>query len=119
MQLIDGKLISETIKKEIAETVKKMISDGKRRPHLAAVLVGHDGGSETYVNHKVRDCEEVGFKSTLIRFEDDISEKELLGKIHELNSDPEIDGFIVQEHVLLFQREPITFGEAVMKIESW
>lgn len=96
MQLIDGKLIADIIKKEIAEEVKNMISRGEKRPHLAAVLIGHDGGSETYVRHKVKDCEEVGFRSTLIRFEDDISEKELLLKVDELNNDSDIDGFIVQ-----------------------
>jgi methylenetetrahydrofolate dehydrogenase (NADP+)/methenyltetrahydrofolate cyclohydrolase len=96
MQIIDGKLIAQTIKKEIAEKVSKMVNEGKRPPHLAAVLVGHDGGSETYVSHKVKDCEEVGFRSTLIRYEDDISEKTLLEKIDQLNHDPEIDGFIVQ-----------------------
>ncbi len=96
MQIIDGKLTAQTIKKEIAESVSKMVTEGKRPPHLAAILVGHDGGSETYVNHKVKDCEEVGFKSTLIRYEDDVTEIELLSKIKSLNSDPEIDGFIVQ-----------------------
>ena len=96
MQIIDGKLTSEAIKKEIKESVVKMVDDGKRRPHLAAVLVGHDGGSETYVSHKVKDCEEVGFKSTLIRYENDVDEKVLLAKIDELNKDSEIDGFIVQ-----------------------
>jgi methylenetetrahydrofolate dehydrogenase (NADP+) / methenyltetrahydrofolate cyclohydrolase len=96
MQLIDGKLIAENIKKEIAQTVALMIRDGQRAPHLAAILVGHDGGSETYVSHKVKDCEEVGFRSTLIRYEDDITEKVLLEKIDHLNQDPEIDGFIVQ-----------------------
>ena len=96
MQLIDGKLVAQTIKKEIAETVSSMLREGKRPPHLAAILVGHDGGSETYVAHKVKDCEEVGFKSTLIRYEDDVSEKVLLDRIDILNQDPGIDGFIVQ-----------------------
>jgi methylenetetrahydrofolate dehydrogenase (NADP+) / methenyltetrahydrofolate cyclohydrolase len=96
MQIIDGKLTAEIIKKEIAITVSELVKEGKRRPHLAAVLVGHDGGSETYVSHKVRDCEEVGFRSTLIRFGDDVSETELLAKVDELNNDPEVDGFIVQ-----------------------
>jgi len=96
MQLIDGKLVAETIKKEIAETVREMINHGQRRPHLAAVLVGHDGGSETYVSHKVKDCEEVGFQSTLVRYEDDVTEKELLSRVDELNNDPSVDGFIVQ-----------------------
>jgi methylenetetrahydrofolate dehydrogenase (NADP+)/methenyltetrahydrofolate cyclohydrolase len=96
MQLIDGKKISSEIKLEIASEVEKLISTGKKRPHLAAILVGHDGGSETYVANKVKSCEEVGFKSTLIRFEDDVTEAELLGKVVELNNDRDIDGFIVQ-----------------------
>ena len=73
-----------------------MVSAGRRAPHLAAILVGHDGGSETYVAYKIKDCEEVGFRSSLIRFEEDVQEDILLGKIHELNENPELDGFIVQ-----------------------
>jgi len=96
MNLIDGKKISAQIKLEIAEEVKKMTETGHRAPHLAAVLVGHDGGSETYVAYKIKDCEEVGFTSTLVRFEDDVTEDVLLSKIDELNNDKEIDGFIVQ-----------------------
>ena len=96
MELIDGKAISEAIKKEISEEVKKRIQEGKKVPHLAAILVGHDGGSETYVAHKVKSCEQVGFKSTLIRFEDNVSEEELLQTVEKLNNDEEIDGFIVQ-----------------------
>ena len=96
MILIDGKKTAEEIKKEIAAVVKQIILEGKRAPHLAAILVGHDGGSETYVAFKIKDCEEVGFKSSLIRFEDDVTEKELIAKVHELNNDSEIDGFIVQ-----------------------
>ena len=96
MELIDGKKIADTIKAEIAAEVEKMISEGKKRPHLAAVLVGHDGGSETYVAHKVKACEQCGFKSTLIRFEDDVTEDKLLATIAELNADDDIDGFIVQ-----------------------
>jgi methylenetetrahydrofolate dehydrogenase (NADP+) / methenyltetrahydrofolate cyclohydrolase len=96
MQLIDGKLVSAQVRKEIAEEVKKIVSSGKRPPHLAAVLVGNDGGSETYVANKIKACEEVGFTSTLVRFTSDISETELLNKVIELNNDPEIDGFIVQ-----------------------
>ncbi|MFW5645623.1 MAG: bifunctional 5,10-methylenetetrahydrofolate dehydrogenase/5,10-methenyltetrahydrofolate cyclohydrolase [Bacteroidota bacterium] len=84
------------IREEIAEEVKTMMGKGMKQPHLAAVLVGHDGGSETYVNHKVKACEQVGFASTLIRYEDDITEAELLDKVEELNHDPDIDGFIVQ-----------------------
>jgi methylenetetrahydrofolate dehydrogenase (NADP+)/methenyltetrahydrofolate cyclohydrolase len=96
MKIIDGKLTAAAIKMEIAETVAAMVKSGQKQPHLAAVLVGHDGGSETYVSHKVKDCAEVGFKSTLIRFEDDITEETLLAKVKELNNDPDIDGFIVQ-----------------------
>ena len=96
MQLIDGKYIAETIKSEISEEVKQIVSSGKKRPHLAAILVGHDGGSETYVAHKVKDCEEVGFKSTLLRFEETITEAELLKNIHNLNNNNDVDGFIVQ-----------------------
>ena len=96
MQIIDGKETAKTIKAEIRSEVDAMISAGKRAPHLAAVLVGHDGGSETYVAYKIRDCEEVGFRSTLVRFEDDLKEQELLDKIGELNGESELDGFIVQ-----------------------
>ena len=85
MELIDGKYIADTIKQEIAETVKQMIAEGKKQPHLAAILVGHDGGSETYVAHKVKACEQCGFKSTLIRYEDDITEAELLETIEKTN----------------------------------
>ena len=96
MELIDGKAIAATIKKEIAAEVEKIIAQGGKRPHLAAILVGHDGGSETYVANKVRACEECGFTSTLIRYEDDITEEQLLAKVDELNNDSDIDGFIVQ-----------------------
>ena len=96
MQIIDGKAIAAEIKKEIAAEVNEIIAKGGKRPHLAAILVGHDGGSETYVAHKVRACEECGFTSTLIRYEDDITEETLLAKVEELNNDPDIDGFIVQ-----------------------
>jgi methylenetetrahydrofolate dehydrogenase (NADP+) / methenyltetrahydrofolate cyclohydrolase len=96
MILIDGKKTADEIKKEIAEEVRKIVSTGKRAPHLAAVLVGHDGGSETYVAFKIKDCEEVGFRSSLIRFEDDVTEDELIAKVHELNQDADLDGFIVQ-----------------------
>lgn len=96
MTLIDGKKISELIKKEIAAEVLKIVASGKRAPHLAAVLVGHDGGSETYVAAKVKACELVGFESTLIRFEENVSENELLQCIDQLNQDAAIDGFIVQ-----------------------
>lgn len=96
MQLIDGKAISAQMKKEIAEEVLRIKASGGKTPHLAAVLVGHDGGSETYVASKVRTCEEVGFKSSLIRFEDNVSEKELLACVEQLNNDQDVDGFIVQ-----------------------
>lgn len=96
MELIDGKKIADDIKKEIAIEVEKMVAEGKKRPHLAAVLVGHDGGSETYVAHKVKACEQCGFTSTLIRFEDDVTEEKLLETIEELNNNVDVDGFIVQ-----------------------
>ncbi len=96
MQLIDGKATSEAIKKEIAAEVAELIQQGHRAPHLAAVLVGNDGASQTYVSAKVKACELVGFRSTLIRKEANISEEELLGIVRSLNEDPAIDGFIVQ-----------------------
>lgn len=96
MELIDGKKIADTIKLEIADKVAQMVSDGKKRPHLAAILVGHDGGSETYVAHKVKACEQCGFESTLIRFDADVTEQELLDAINQLNLDDQVDGFIVQ-----------------------
>lgn len=96
MELIDGKKVAAEIKQEIAAEVAKMVADGKKRPHLAAVLVGHDGGSETYVRSKVKACEECGFKSTLLRFEDTVSEEELLATVDKLNKDDDVDGFIVQ-----------------------
>jgi methylenetetrahydrofolate dehydrogenase (NADP+)/methenyltetrahydrofolate cyclohydrolase len=96
MTLIDGKAISQIIKYEIAEEVKKIIKNGGKRPHLAAVLVGNDGGSETYVASKIKSCEEVGFSSSLIRFNSDVTEVELLECVKNLNESSEIDGFIVQ-----------------------
>jgi methylenetetrahydrofolate dehydrogenase (NADP+)/methenyltetrahydrofolate cyclohydrolase len=96
MQLIDGKKISEIIKIEIAEEVKKIVASGGKQPHLAAVLVGHDGGSETYVAHKIADCKQVGIKSTLVRLEETVSEAEIMKSIEDLNSDEDITGFIVQ-----------------------
>jgi methylenetetrahydrofolate dehydrogenase (NADP+)/methenyltetrahydrofolate cyclohydrolase len=95
-KLIDGKKVAEQIKKEIAGDVAQIKTNGGKIPHLAAVLVGHDGGSETYVANKVRTCEELGFYSTLIRYEDTVTEKELLDKVDELNNNEDIDGFIVQ-----------------------
>ena len=96
MTLIDGKKTADDIKREIAAEVEEMVAQGKRRPHLVAILVGHDGGSETYVANKVKACEAGGFRSTLIRYEDDVTETKLLETIAELNNDPEVDGFIVQ-----------------------
>jgi len=96
MVLIDGKEIASILKQEIAEEVAQIVAEGKKKPHLAAILVGHDGGSETYVAAKVKACEMVGFDSTLIRFEDTVTEEELLKSIRSLNEDPAIDGFIVQ-----------------------
>ncbi|HSO87010.1 MAG TPA: tetrahydrofolate dehydrogenase/cyclohydrolase catalytic domain-containing protein [Draconibacterium sp.] len=96
MILIDGNKVAAEMKQEIAEEVIKLKAKGGRSPHLAAILVGHDGGSETYVAFKIKDCEAVGFKSSLIRYEDNVAEVELLEKIHELNEDENLDGFIVQ-----------------------
>ncbi len=103
MQIIDGKATAIEIKAEIKVEVDAIIAGGERAPHLAAILVGHDGGSETYVAYKIKDCEEVGFRSTLVRFEEDVDEQILIDKILELNNDELLDGFIVQlplpEHI--------------------
>ena len=103
MQIIDGKATASQIKAEIKTEVDKIVAAGGRAPHLAAVLVGHDGGSETYVRNKVLACEACGFQSTLLRFEDDITEAELLDVVAGLNKDESVDGFIVQlplpEHI--------------------
>jgi len=96
VELIDGKKVAGEVKREIAAEVGKIVAAGGKRPHLAAVLVGHDGGSETYVSAKVKACEECGFKSSLIRYEPDVTEQELLEAIAGLNSDPDVDGFIIQ-----------------------
>jgi methylenetetrahydrofolate dehydrogenase (NADP+)/methenyltetrahydrofolate cyclohydrolase len=96
MTLIDGKAVSAQIKQEIAAEVAQIVAAGGKRPHLAAILVGHDGGSETYVANKVKACEACGFKSSLIRYEADVTEAELLAKVEELNQDADVDGFIVQ-----------------------
>ena len=96
MQLIDGKATAAQIKQEIAAEVAKTVAAGGKQPHLAAILVGHDGGSETYVKNKVLACEACGFKSTLIRFEDDVTEEDLLACVDQLNRDDDVDGFIVQ-----------------------
>jgi len=103
MNLLDGKYVSEKLKGEIAEQAAEYLAKSGRKPHLVAVLVGHDGGSETYVASKMKNCEKVGFKSSLVRYEDDVTEEELLKKVEELNADADIDGIIVQlplpEHI--------------------
>ena len=96
MELIDGKQTAATIKAEIKKEVEDIVARGGKRPHLAAILVGHDGGSETYVRNKVLACEACGFQSTLLRFEDDITEEQLLAEVDKLNKDDSVDGFIVQ-----------------------
>ncbi len=96
MQIIDGKTTSQKVKDEIAAEVAQIKENGGKIPHLAAILVGHDGGSETYVAAKIKACEYVGFKSSLIRFEDNVTEEELLAKVDELNNDADVNGFIVQ-----------------------
>ena len=96
MNVLDGKGLATKIKAEIGLKVEEMVAQGKRRPHLAAVLVGDDPASHVYVRNKVRSCEKCGFESTLVRLPSSVSQKELLGKIHDLNTDDEIDGFIVQ-----------------------
>lgn len=96
MQIIDGKATAAAIKAEIAEEVSRRVAQGQRAPHLAAVLVGHDGGSEVYIHNKVIACEACGFKSSLIRYENDVTEQELLDCIARLNADETVDGFIVQ-----------------------
>jgi methylenetetrahydrofolate dehydrogenase (NADP+)/methenyltetrahydrofolate cyclohydrolase len=95
-KIIDGKKVASEFKREIAAEVEKLKSAGKKIPHLAAILVGNDGSSETYVANKVKDCEEVGFRSTLLRFDNEVTEEILLDKISELNNDDDVDGFIVQ-----------------------
>lgn len=96
MQLIDGKAVADEVKQEIAAEVAKIVAKGGKQPHLAVIIVGHDGGSETYVSHKVKSCEQVGFKSTRLAFEDNITEEQLLAEINKLNNDSDVDGFIVQ-----------------------
>lgn len=103
MQLLDGKKTAEEIREELRNAVNDRKAAGKKIPHLAAILVGSDGGSLTYVNAKVKACEQIGFESTLLHYDNSITEKELLDKVNELNNDPNIDGFIVQlplpEHI--------------------
>lgn len=96
MKILDGKTTADAIKEEIASKVKIIVENGGKRPHLAAILVGNDGASETYVGHKERACKQVGFESTLIRFPESVSQEELLIKIEEINKDSSIDGLIVQ-----------------------
>lgn len=96
MQLLDGKLVSEKIKQDIAQEAAEFLASTGRKPHLVAILVGHDGGSETYVASKMRNCQQVGFDSTNIRYEDDITQVALIDKIRELNQDETVDGIIVQ-----------------------
>jgi methylenetetrahydrofolate dehydrogenase (NADP+)/methenyltetrahydrofolate cyclohydrolase len=96
MNILDGKYVSEKLKVEIAGEAAKILAETGRKPHLVAVLVGHDGGSETYVASKIKNCENVGFKSSLVRYEDTVTEAELLKKVEELNADADIDGIIVQ-----------------------
>ncbi|MBR1725869.1 MAG: bifunctional 5,10-methylene-tetrahydrofolate dehydrogenase/5,10-methylene-tetrahydrofolate cyclohydrolase, partial [Muribaculaceae bacterium] len=96
MQIIDGKQVAEQIKQEIAAEVQQIIARGGKRPHLAGVLVGHDGGSESYMSSKVKACEQCGFKSSLLRYEEDVTEQQLLDTITKLNCDDDVDGFIVQ-----------------------
>ena len=99
MQIIDGKATAAQIKAEIAEEVERIVAGGGKRPHLAAILVGHDGGSETYVRNKVLACEACGFKSTLLRFEDDITEAELLAEVDQLNQDDDVDDGHIYLHM--------------------
>ena len=96
MQILDGRKASQAIKNELKIEVAQLVVEGKKVPHLAAILVGNDGASETYVASKVKTCEEIGFKSTLIRYDNDVSEYKLLEKIEELNHDPDVDGILVQ-----------------------
>ena len=98
-KLLDGKATAAQMKQEMAEEVARIKAEGGKVPHLAAILVGHDGGSETYVASKVKTCGEIGFKSTLIRYEADVTEEELLRKVDELNNDPDIDGLPLPKHI--------------------
>ncbi|MEM8967597.1 MAG: tetrahydrofolate dehydrogenase/cyclohydrolase catalytic domain-containing protein, partial [Bacteroidota bacterium] len=111
MTIIDGKQTAQKIRQELTEQVQQLKAEGKKVPHLAAVLVGNDTASETYVRNKVKDCEQVGFDSTLVRLDESISEEELLREVHKLNDNPDVDGFIVQlplpKHI---NDEKITFA---------
>ncbi len=96
MELLDGKMIADKVKQEIAQEVEQIIANGGKIPHLVAILVGNDGASETYVGHKEKACAQVGFKSTVLRFDETISEADLLAEVEKLNQNTDIDGFIVQ-----------------------
>ncbi|MDD4619156.1 MAG: tetrahydrofolate dehydrogenase/cyclohydrolase catalytic domain-containing protein, partial [Bacteroidales bacterium] len=96
MTILDGKAVADAIKQEIAKEVETILEKGGKRPHLAAILVGEDGASQTYVGHKEKACKQVGFNSTVLRLPDDIGQDELLEKIAEINSNQDIDGLIVQ-----------------------
>lgn len=96
MQILDGKIVSQSVKEKIKEKTLAFKAAGNKTPHLAAILVGNDGASETYVASKVKNCEEVGFKSSLIRFADDIAEADLIAAIEKLNNDDDVDGILVQ-----------------------
>jgi methylenetetrahydrofolate dehydrogenase (NADP+)/methenyltetrahydrofolate cyclohydrolase len=136
MQLIDGKQISQEIKDEIKQKVENLVKNGGKRPHLAAVLVGNDGGSQTYVANKVKACEYVGYKSTFIHKEETITEEELLQIVHQLNQDQDIDGFIVQlplpkhisEHKVIeaidYKKDvdgfhPVNFGRMIIGLPAY
>ncbi len=136
MQLIDGKKISQEIQEEIASEVKALLAKGAKQPHLAAVLVGNDGGSETYVASKIKTCEKVGFKSSLIRLPETVSQEELLKTVHDLNNNTDVDGFIVQlplpkhinEHSIIEAIDPkkdvdgfhpINVGRMVLNLPSY
>ena len=136
MTIIDGKKISEDILNDISLEVNERVSRGDKSPHLAAILVGDDGPSETYVNSKIKACEKVGFKSSLFKYDDNISEEELLNKIENINNDNDIDGFIVQlplpssinqENILSFVNpkkdvdgfHPINYGKMTLGIDSF
>lgn len=112
MKLLDGKATSEAIKMEIADRVALLVREGKRPPHLAAILVGNDGASETYVGSKVKSCHAIGFKSSLIRYPSNVSESALLERIHQINEDPAIDGLIVQSPL----PDHISFGKVTETI---
>ena len=136
MQLLDGKKTSEDIKNEIAIEVQKMVAKGQKVPHLAAVIVGNNGASLTYVGSKVKSCQQIGFQSTLVALPETISETELLEKIKELNEDDNLDGFIVQlplpkhidEHKILMAIDPdkdvdgfhpANFGKMALEMETF